>query len=132
MTLSVKPEELAANKKHVSCVQGSQISAKVLMWEGREILTGLWLAHSQHDILLQNAQLACSMLERQCRKAEANAESILQKVCSVLSMQILSSTCPQSAVTRPCVLQLKALASEHKTTERSLAQAWFGKSQLQV
>ena len=50
------------------------------MWEGREVMTGLWLARSQHDILLRNAELACSMMEKKHEEAQMRAKSILDKV----------------------------------------------------
>lgn len=43
-------------------------------------MTGLWLARSQHDILLQNAEFACSMMEKKHEEAQMRAKSILDKV----------------------------------------------------
>ena len=63
-------------------VQDTQSTAKALMWEGREILTGLWLARSQHDDLLRNAHLACCVMKRRRETAEIQAQSSLDKACT--------------------------------------------------
>lgn len=67
-------------------VQATQNTARVLLWEGRELISGLWVAHTQQELMLRNARLACSMLDQQRATVAAQAKRAMKEACSPLNL----------------------------------------------
>jgi hypothetical protein len=61
-------------------LQETQDAARVLLWEGRELISGLWIANAHQEMILQNTRLACSLLEKERAAAAAQAQKIRKQV----------------------------------------------------